>query len=150
MSRKQALSMYLLGTFGQVLGVSLLVCFLRAGGVKVDFTSSFGIIAIIVGGLSSAFWGSLASIGYYQSSFKQLLKDFFQVKDSLANYCLVLVFLLLDFSPLSLVVRSPLNRWSCQWCFFSRLFFSVGLKKLAGVISFNQLWRKKYLIFQLL
>ena len=99
MSRKQALSMYLLGTFGQVLGVSLLVWFLRAGGVKVDFTSSFGIIAIIVGGLSSAFWGSLASIDYHQSSFKQVLKDFFQVKDSLSNYCLVLVFLLLDFFP---------------------------------------------------
>ena len=99
MSRKQALSMYLLGTFGQVLGVSLLVWFLRVGGVKVDFTSSFGIIAVVLGGLSSAFWGSLASISYHQSSFKQLLKDFFQVKDSLANYCLVLVFLLLDFFP---------------------------------------------------
>ena len=99
MSRKQALSMYLLGTFGQVLGVSLLVWFLRAGGVKVDFTSPMGIIAVIVGGLSSALWGSIASISYHQSSFKQLLKDFFQVKDSLANYCLVLVFLLLDFFP---------------------------------------------------
>ena len=99
MSRMQALSMYLIGTFGQVLGVSLLVWFLRAGGVKVDFTSPMGMIAIIVGGLSSAFWGSLASIGYHQSSFKQVLKDFFQVKDSLANYCLVLVFLLLDFFP---------------------------------------------------
>lgn len=42
MNRKQALSMYLLGTFGQVLGVSLLVCFLRAGGVKVDFTHHLG------------------------------------------------------------------------------------------------------------
>ena len=101
MNRKQALSMYLIGTFGQVLGVSLLVWFLRAGGVKVDFTSSFGIIAIIVGGLSSALWGSLASISYHQSCFKQVLKDFFQVKDSLANYCLVLVFLLLDFFPFS-------------------------------------------------
>lgn len=99
MSRKQAQSMYLLGTFGQVLGVSLLVWFLRAGGVKVDFTSPMGIITIIVGGLSSALWGSLASISYHQSSFKQVLKDFFQVKDSLANYCLVLVFLLLDFFP---------------------------------------------------
>lgn len=99
MSRKQALSMYLLGTFGQVLGVSLLVCFLRVGGVKVDFTSPMGIIAVIVGGLSSALWGSLASISYHQSSFKQLVRDFFQVKDSLANYCLVLVFLILDFFP---------------------------------------------------
>jgi len=101
MSRKQALSMYLLGTFGQVLGVSLLVWFVRTGGVKVDFISPMGIIAVIVGGVSSAFWGSLASISYHQSSFKQLLKDFFQVKDSLANYCLVLVFLLLDFFPFS-------------------------------------------------
>ena len=99
MNRKQALSMYLIGTFGQVLGVSLLVWLLRAGGVKVDFTSPMGIIAVVLGGLSSAFWGSLASIGYHQSSFKQLLKDFFQVKDRLANYCLVLVFLLLDFFP---------------------------------------------------
>ena len=99
MSRKQALSMYLLGTFGQVLGVSLLVWFLRVGGVKVDFTSPMGSIAVIVGGLSSALWGSIASISYHQSSFKQVLKDFFQVKDSLANYCLVLVFLLLDFFP---------------------------------------------------
>ena len=99
MSRKQALSMYLLGTFGQVLEVSLLVWFLRVGGVKVDFTSPMGSIAVIVGGLSSALWGSIASISYHQSSFKQLLKDFFQVKDSLANYCLVLVFLLLDFFP---------------------------------------------------
>ena len=47
MSRKQALSMYLLGTFGQVLGVSLLVWFLRVGGVKVDFTSPMGIIAVL-------------------------------------------------------------------------------------------------------
>ena len=99
MSKKQALSMYLLGTFGQVLLVALLVWFVRTGGVKVDFTSPMGIIAVIVGGVSSALWGSLASISYHQSSFKQVLKDFFQVKDSLANYCLVLVFLLLDFFP---------------------------------------------------
>ena len=99
MNRKQALSMYLIGTFGQVLGVSLLVWFLRAGGAKVDFTSPMGIIAVVLGGLSSAFWGSLASISYHQSSFKQILKDFFQVKDRLANYCLVLFFLLLDFFP---------------------------------------------------
>ena len=99
MNRKQALSIYLLGTFTQLLLVSLLVWFLRAGRMKVDFTSTIGIIAIVLGGLSSAFWGSLASIGYHQSSFKKLLKDFFQVKDSLANYCLVLIFLVLDFFP---------------------------------------------------
>ena len=88
-----------------------------------------GIIAVILGGLSSALWGSLASISYHQSSFKQVLKDFFQVKDSLANYCLVLVFLLLDFSPLALVARSPLNRWSCQWCSFQSSSFG-GIEEI--------------------
>ena len=148
MNRKQALSMYLLGTFGQVLGVSLLVWFLRVGGVRVDFTSPIGMIAVVLGGLSSAFWGSLASIGYHQSSFKQVLKDFFQVKDSLANYCLVLVFLLLDFFPFifggkitsqSLVLPVVL--------FFKALLFG-GVEENCHVISFSQLCsRKKYHIF---
>lgn len=150
MNRKQALSMYLLGTFGQVLGVCLLVWFLRAGGVKVDFTSSFGIIAIIVGGLSSAFWGSLASIGYHQSSFKQVLKDFFQVKDSLSNYCLVLVFLLLDFFPFIFGGKITTQSLVLPVVLFFKALLLVELKKLAGVISFSQLWRKKYRIFQLL
>ena len=150
MSRKQALSMYLLGTFGQVLGVSLLVWFLRAGGVKVDFTSSFGIIAIIVGGLSSAFWGSLASIGYYQSSFKQVLKDFFQVKDSFGKLLLGARSLVTRLFPFILGGKITTQSLVLPVVLFFKALLLVELKKLAGVISFNQLWRKEYLIFQLL
>ena len=73
MSRKQALSMYLSGTFGQVLGVSLLVWFLRAGGVKVDFTSPMGIIAMIVGGLSSgAVLQALVTINLVLNKFSKI------------------------------------------------------------------------------
>ena len=130
MNRKQALSMYLLGTFGQVLGVSLLVWFLRAGGVKVDFTSPMGIIAVIVGGLSSALWGSLASISYHQSSFKQVLKDFFQVKDSLANYCLVLVFLLLDFFPFILGGKITTQSLDLPVVLFSKALLFGGIEEI--------------------
>ena len=130
MSRKQALSMYLLGTFGQVLGVSLLVCFLRVGGVKVDFTSPMGIIAVIVGGLSSALWGSLASISYHQSSFKQVLKDFFQVKDSFAHYCLVLVFLLLDFFPFILGGKITTQSLVLPVVLFSKALLFGGIEEI--------------------
>lgn len=150
MSRKQALSMYLLGTFGQVLGVSLLVWFLRAGGVKVDFTSPIGIITIIVVGLSSAFWGSLASISYYQSSFKQVLKDFFQVKDSFANYCLVLVFLLLDFFPFIFGGKITTQSLVLPVVLFFKALLFGGVEEIGWRYSFSQLWRKKYRIFQLL
>ena len=130
MNRKQALSMYLIGTFGQVLGVSLLVCFLRAGGVKVDFTSPFGIIAIIVGGLSSALWGSLASISYHQSSFKQLVRDFFQVKQAPVNYLLVLIFIGLDFLPQVFSGEMIIPTWYFPIILFVKALVFGGIEEI--------------------
>ena len=147
MSRKQALSMYLIGTFGQVIGVSLLVCFLRAGGVKVDFTSPMGIIAVIVGGLSSALWGSLASISYHQSSFKQVLKDFFQVKDSLANYCLVLVFLLLDFFPFILGGKITTQSMVLPVVLFFKALLFGGIEEIGWRYFFQPTLQEKIAYF---
>ncbi len=103
--------------------------FLRAGGVKVDFTSSFGIIAIIKGGLSSALWGSLASISYHQSSFKQILKDFFKSKRQFINYCLVLVFVTDPFYLLSFGGKITTQSLVLLQAFFKALLL-VELKKL--------------------
>mgnify|MGYP005913042863 CR=1 FL=1 len=99
MKRKQALLLYLSGTFGQILLVSLLVWLLRAGGVRVDYGTPIGLFTLILGGLSSAIWGGYVSIRYHHSSFKQLVRDFFQVKQAPLNYLLVLIFIGLDFLP---------------------------------------------------
>lgn len=143
MSRKQALSMYLSGTFGQVLGVSLLVWFLRAGGVKVDFTSPIGIIAVIVGGLSSALWGSLASISYHQSSFKQLLKDFFQVKQAPLNYLLVLIFIGLDFLPLVLSGKMIIPTWYLPIILFVKAIVFGGIEEIGWRYFFQPTLEEK-------
>ena len=143
MNRKQALSVYLIGTFGQVLGVSLLVWFLRAGGIQVDFTSPMGIIAVVLGGLSSAIWGSRASIGYYQSSFKQVLKDFFQVKDSLANYSLVLIFLLLDFFPSILVGKITTQSLVLTVVLFFKALLFGGIEEIGWRYFFQPTLQEK-------
>ena len=143
MSRKQALSMYLLGTFGQVLGVSLLVWFLRVGGVKVDFTSPMGIIAVIVGGLSSALWGSLASISYHQSSFKQVLKDFFQVKQAPLNYLLVLIFIGLDFLPLVLSGKMIIPTWYLPIILFVKALVFGGIEEIGWRYFFQPTLQEK-------
>ena len=143
MSRKQALSMYLLGTFGQVLGVSLLVWFLRAGGVKVDFASPMGIIAVIVGGLSSALWGNLASISYHQSSFKQLLKDFFQVKQAPLNYLLVLIFIGLDFLPLVLSGKMIIPTWYLPIILFVKALVFGGIEEIGWRYFFQPTLEEK-------
>lgn len=143
MSRKQALSMYLLGTFGQVLGVSLLVWFLRAGGVKVDFTSPMGIIAVIVGGLSSALCGGLASISYHQSSFKQVLKDFFQVKQAPLNYLLVLIFIGLDFLPLVLSGKMIIPTWYLPIILFVKALVFGGIEEIGWRYFFQPTLQEK-------
>ena len=143
MSRKQALSMYLLGTFGQVLGVSLLVWFLKAGGVRVDFTSPMGIIAVFVGGLSSALWGSLASTSYHQSSFKQLLKDFFQVKQAPLNYLLVLIFIGLDFLPLVLSGKMIIPTWYLPIILFVKALVFGGIEEIGWRYFFQPTLEEK-------
>ena len=143
MNRKQALSMYLIGTFGQVLGVSLLVWFLRAEGVKVDFTSPIGIIAVVLGGLSSAFWGGLVSISYRQSSFKQVLKDFFQVKQPLSNYLLVLIFLILDFLPLVLSGGMIIQVWYLPIILFLKALVFGGIEEIGWRYFFQPALQEK-------
>lgn len=46
MKRKQALLLYLAGTLGQILLVSLLVWLLRAGGVRVDYGTPIGLLPL--------------------------------------------------------------------------------------------------------
>jgi len=143
MSKKQALSMYLLGTFGQVLLVALLVWFVRTGGVKVDFTSPMGIIAVIVGGVSSALWGSLASISYHQSSFKQLVRDFFQVKQAPLNYLLVLIFIGLDFLPLVLSGKMIIPTWYLPIILFVKALVFGGIEEIGWRYFFQPTLQEK-------
>ena len=143
MSRKQALSMYLLGTFGQVLLVALLVWFVRTGGVKVDFTSPMGIIAVIVGGVSSALWGSLASISYHQSSFKQLVRDFFQVKQAPLNYLLLLIFIGLDFLPLVLSGKMIIPTWYLPIILFVKALVFGGIEEIGWRYFFQPTLQEK-------
>jgi len=51
MKRKQSLLLYLAGTLGQILLVSLLVWLLRAGGVRVDYGTPIGLFTLMLGGL---------------------------------------------------------------------------------------------------
>lgn len=95
--RSNALKLYLLGTLGQITLVCLVVFFLRQSGTTVDYTTTIGIVAIIVGGISSAQWGAIVAIKYKKIDFKSVISDFFRVKQSYKNYLLVIFFLSVNF-----------------------------------------------------
>lgn len=130
MNRKQALSFYLAGTFGQILLVSLLVWLLRAGEVRVDYGTPIGLFTLMLGGLSSAIWGGYVSIRYHHSSFKQLVRDFFQVKQAPLNYLLVLIFIGLDFLPLVLSGKMIIPTWYLPIILFVKALVFGGIEEI--------------------
>ena len=143
MNRKQALSFYLAGTFGQILLVSLLVWLLRAGEVRVDYGTPIGLFTLMLDGLSSAIWGGYVSIRYHHSSFKQLVRDFFQVKQAPLNYLLVLIFIGLDFLPLVLSGKMIIPTWYLPIILFVEALVFGGIEEIGWRYFFQPTLQEK-------
>ena len=143
MNRKQALLLYLSGTFGQILLVSLLVWLLRAGGVRVDYGTPIGLFTLMLGGLSSAIWGAIISIRYHHSSFKQLVRDFFQVKQAPLNYLLVLIFIGLDFLPQVFSGEMIIPTWYLPIILFVKALVFGGIEEIGWRYFFQPTLQEK-------
>ena len=143
MNRKQALLLYLSGTFGQILLVSLLVWLLRAGEVRVDYGTPIGLFTLMLGGLSSAIWGAIISIRYHHSSFKQLVRDFFQVKQAPLNYLLVLIFIGLDFLPQVFSGEMIIPTWYLPIILFVKAIVFGGIEEIGWHYFFQPTLQEK-------
>lgn len=143
MKRKQALSFYLAGTLGQILLVSLLVWLLRAWGLRVDYGTPTGLFTLMLGGLSSAIWGGYVSIRYHHSSFKQLVRDFFQVKQAPLDYLLVLIFIGLDFLPLVLSGKMIIPTWYLPIILFVKALVFGGIEEIGWRYFFQPTLQEK-------
>ena len=143
MNRKQALLLYLSGTLGQILLASLIVLILRAGEVRVDYGTPIGIFTLMLGGLSSAIWGAIISIRYHHSSFKQLVRDFFQVKQAPLNYLLVLIFIGLDFLPQVFSGEMIIPTWYLPIILFVKALVFGGIEEIGWRYFFQPTLQEK-------
>lgn len=103
MSRNKALAVYLFGTFSQLLLVCLVVFFYNHYGVHSVLVNVFG---TMIGGISTALWGSIVAIFYYEIDLKKIIKDFFNIQTSYKHYLLAFFLIILDFSFLFLGGKS--------------------------------------------
>ena len=143
MNRKQALLLYLAGTLGQILLASLIVLILRAGEVRVDYGTPIGLFTLMLGGLSSAIWGAIISIRYHHSSFKQLVRDFFQVKQAPLNYLLVLIFIGLDFLPQVFSGEMIIPTWYLPIILFVKALVFGGIEEIGWRYFFQPTLQEK-------
>ena len=97
MNNKSIIKGFLFPTLLQITVVAALVGILKAKGYELGYNSFLGMVFIIFGGVSSALWGVFYQIKYNAKRPLSILKVFFDIKQSIKIYAVVLVFLFMDF-----------------------------------------------------
>ena len=130
MSRKKAIFLYLLGTLGQIWMICIIFFILRNLGVDVDYTMPMGMVAIGIGGVSAALWGTIIALRYKKYSTKKIIKDFFAIKQNISSYLFVIVFLFLDFCYVEFDGKLALNAWYIPIILFLKAILFGGIEEV--------------------
>ncbi|MBQ6589429.1 MAG: CPBP family intramembrane metalloprotease [Butyrivibrio sp.] len=144
MSHNKAINLYLVGALGQIILVCLLVFVLRRSGVAVDYTTPLGMLAIAVGGISSALWGAVVSIKYKKIKLTQILRDFFNVAQKPRSYLLAFLFLFLDFFSLLFGGGLNISIWYAPVILFFRALLFGGIEEIGWRYFFQPALQERW------
>lgn len=97
MKERKILTHYLLPTMLQIILISGVAAVLKQGGVETGYATAIGIALIVAAGVSSALWGTVYQCRCNGKHITEVIKDFFQVRQSVKVYLLAVLFLLIDF-----------------------------------------------------
>lgn len=145
MSRNKALAVYLLGTFSQLLLVCLVVFFCNYYAVHSDLINVFG---VMIGGISTALWGSIVAIWYYEIDLKKIIKDFFNIQTSYKHYLLAFFLIILDFSFLFFGGKIVQFIWYLPILMFFKFIIFGGLEEIGLRYVFQPILQEKFHYFQ--
>lgn len=144
MSRNKAISFYLLGTLGQIWLICIIVLILRNLGMVVDYTTSLGIAAIGIGGISSALWGTIIAVRYKKYNIWKILKDFFAIKQKTSSYLFVFLFLVLDFCYVALDGKVVLKAWYIPIILFLKAIIFGGIEEIGWRYVFQPILQERH------
>ena len=145
MSRNKALAVYLLGTFSQLLLDCLVVFFCNYYAVHSDLINVFG---VMIGGISTALWGSIVAIWYYEIDLKKIIKDFFNIQTSYKHYLLAFFLIILDFSFLFFGGKIVQFIWYLPILMFFKFIIFGGLEEIGWRYVFQPILQEKFHYFQ--
>jgi len=144
LSRNKAIALYLIGTLGQIWMICIIVFILRSSGMIVDYTTLVGMVAIGIGGVSSALWGTIIAEKYKKYSIKKILKDFFAVKQKFCSYLFVLLFLLLDFCYVVFNGKLVLSAWYIPLVLFFKAIIFGGIEEVGWRYVFQPVLQERH------
>lgn len=144
MSRNKAIALYLLGALGQIWLICIIVFILRNLGMVVDYTTPIGMVAIGIGGVSSALWGTIIAVKYKKYDMKRIINDFFAIKQKLSSYLFVLMFLVLDFCYVAFNGKLVLNAWYIPIILFLKSIIFGGIEEVGWRYVFQPVLQERH------
>ena len=97
MNKPEILTKFLFPVMLQIVSITMIAAVLRNIKITIGYGSVIGVVLIVLSGVSSALWGILYQCRYNHKSFMEIVKDFFNIRQSIKSYLLVLMFLLIIF-----------------------------------------------------
>lgn len=91
------LTKYLFPVMLQIIFIAVIAGVLKNKGITIGYESTMGVVLIVLAGVSSALWGVVYQCRYNHKSFLEIIKDFFDVRQSIMSYLLVFMFLFIIF-----------------------------------------------------
>ena len=143
MKNKAIIKVYLIPTLLQIAVIATLVGILKLGGFELGYNSFLGILCISLAGVSSALWGIVYQVKYHSKRPLEILKDFFHIKQSVKSYTLVLIFLVLDFSTVSINNGLKVESLFLPLLLFFKSIVFGGIEELGWRYSFQPSIEKK-------
>ena len=143
MKSNAIIKMYLLPTLLQITVIAALVGILKLRGFELGYNSLLGILFISLAGASSALWGIVYQVKCHSKRPVETLKDFFNIKQSVKSYTLVLIFLVLEFSSVILNKGLKIESLLLPLLIFFKAIVFGGIEELGWRYSFQPSLEKK-------
>ena len=143
MKSKAIIKMYLVPTLLQITVIAALVGILKLRGFELGYNSFLGILFISLAGISSALWGIVYQVKCHSKRPLEILKDFFNIKQSVKSYTLVLIFLILEFSSVIINRGFKIESLLLPFLLFLKAIVFGGIEELGWRYSFQPDLEKK-------
>ncbi len=135
---------YWIGTILQIGIVSLIIAIGQL--CKIPYGKGISLLALIIGGTSSALWGSIIAVksGRVQS-YKKIIVDFFNLKQSIGHYGMCILFLVIHFGYLLITKQWIENiRWWHLAIFFLQSLLFGGIEEIGWRYTFQPLVEHRF------
>ena len=143
LNRNKALYVYLSGTIGQIIITCIVVFLLRSIEIVLNYSTVLGMLAIGIGGISSALWGVIVSVNYKKITVKRILQDFVNIRQSYSSYLFVVAFLLLDFCYILIGGKFQINVWYMPIIIFLKATIFGGIEEIGWRYTFQPILEEK-------